>query len=124
MKEILIKITCDGSGNATVKGEHSIFGKLYAIEYQPISLATGATCTITCLHTVEAPKPLFTKANMGTSHVWFYPRDLVHAVADGSALTGSSGGDRACPIVAGTPQVVIASGGTSTTGNVILYYED
>jgi hypothetical protein len=56
--------------------------------------------------------------------VWFYPRDLVHAVADGAALTGTAGGDRAKPLLNGVPQLAVASGGTTFAGRVILYYED
>jgi hypothetical protein len=70
-------------------------------------------------------KPLLTKTSLGTAALWFYPRDLVNAVADGAALTGTAGGDRACPILAGNIQVVVSSGGgTPLTGYVVVYYED
>jgi hypothetical protein len=64
-----------------------------------------------------------TKASAGTAVAWFYPRYLVHAVADGAALTGTAGGDRAAPIVSGVLKVVVASGGDTKTGKVIFYYE-
>jgi len=109
---------------ATVLGTGAIFGRLYAIAYQPNTIATGATITITCNGPNGSSKPLLTKANAGTANVWFYPRDIVHGVEDGAVLLGTSGGDRVCPIVAGVPQLVVASGGTTFSGSVILYYED
>jgi hypothetical protein len=121
MKDMILTAT---QAAATVLGERAICGKLYAIEYQPNTIATGATITVTCNGPNGSSKPLLAKANAGTSIVWFYPRDLVHAVSDGSALTGTAGGDTTCPLLNGVPQLVVASGGTTFTGRVILYYEN
>lgn len=107
-------------GAASTTGERKIFGRLYAIEYRPGTIDTGATLTITCEG--RGSKPLLTKASAGTANSWYYPRDLVHAVADAAALTGTSGGDRDLPILDGAPKAVIASGANSKTGNVVLYY--
>ena len=89
--------------------------------YLPGSTDTGATVTVTC----EGPftKPLLTKASAGTANTLYYPRDLVHAVADGAALTGTAGGDRTAPLVDGKAKVVIASGGNAKSGSLIVYYE-
>jgi hypothetical protein len=124
MKSIVIPFTTNGSGAVTAKAEHSVFGKLYAVEYQPGTIATGATITLTGNGPYGSSKPLLTKANAGTANVWFYPRDLVHGVEDGAALTGTSGGDRVCPLLNGVPQIAVASGGATLTGKVILWYED
>lgn len=124
MKDITLSITTNGSGAATVSAPSGVFGELYAIAYLPGTIDTGATITVTCDGPNGSSKPLLTKASAGTSNSWYYPRDLVHAVADGSALTGTSGGDRACPVLAGVPKVVVASGGATKSGLVILYYED
>ena len=113
-------ITTNGSGAATVNAVHAILGRLFCIEYRPGTIATGATVTVTCEG--AASKPLLTKANAGTSDSWYYPRDLVHAITDGSALVGTSGGDRELPLLNGTPRVVVASGGATLTGAVTLYY--
>ena len=121
MKDMILTAT---NLAATVSGEYAICGKLYAIAYLPDTIATDATITVTCDGPFGASKPLLTKASPGTANVWFYPRDLVHAVADGAALTGTAGGDRTCPLLAGVPKLVVASGGTTFTGRVILYYED
>lgn len=121
MKKQTISYTTAADGSATVKG-NVVFGELYAVEYQPGTTDTGATITLTCEGV--GSKPLLTKATAGTAVAWFYPRDLVHAVADGSALTGTSGGDRTEPIMAGVLKLVVASGGNAKSGKVVVYYED
>lgn len=121
MKRQLIPITTDASGDASVLGK-AVLGKLYAIEYRPGTIATGATLTVTAES--DSSKPLLSKSSAGTSNLWFYPRDLVNAVADGAALTGTAGGDRALPILNGVPKVVIASGGNGGIGSVVIYYEE
>lgn len=120
MRTITLKLVTDGDGAATVNGERSIFGRLYAIEYRPGTIDTGATVTVTCEG--ASSKALLTKANAGTDNTFYYPRDIVHAVADGAALTGTSGGDRDLPILNGTPKVVVASGAATKTGYVTIYY--
>lgn len=122
MRKLTISYTTNGSGAATVTADRNVLGKLYAILYKPGTTDTGATVTITSQGVFA--KPLLTKASAGTADTLFYPRDLVHAVADGAALTGTSGGDRCMPLINGVPQVVIASGGATASGSVILYYED
>ena len=117
----LVTHVSDGTASATSR---NVFGKLYAIKYEPGTIDTGATVTVTCLHPNAASKPLLTKATAGTSIVWFYPRDLVNAVADGAALTGTAGGDRCLPILDGAITAAIASGANSKTGRVVVYYED
>lgn len=122
MKRQVFSLTTNTAGAATSTKQWSILGELYAIEYAPGTIDTGATLTVTCESDVS--KPLLTKATAGTANVFFYPRDLVHAVADGAALTGTSGGDRTEPILDGYIKVTIASGGAVKTGSVTVYYED
>ena len=122
MKNRTLSITTAADGSATVNDTTAILGKLYAIEYRPGTIATGATITATCEG--GGSKPLLTKATAGTANSWYYPRDLVHAVADGAALTGTSGGDRCKPILSGRVRVVVAAGGNGGVGTVEIYYED
>lgn len=110
------------SGHGTDGVQTSILGKLYAIKYVPGTTDTGATVTVTCEGNGFS-KPLLTKSSAGTSNVLFYPRDLVNAVADGAALTGTAGGDRTLPLLDGALKVVIASGGSVKIGSVEVYYE-
>lgn len=128
MKSQIFSLTTDTAGAATAGHSTStvqtaILGKLYAIKYVPGTIDTGATVTVTC-QSNGFTKPLLTKATAGTSTTLFYPRDLVHGVSDGAALTGSAGGDRALPLLAGHIKVVIASGGSVATGSVEIFYED
>jgi hypothetical protein len=78
---------------------------------------------VTCVAGDGSVKPLLTQANAGTAVLWKYPRDLVHAVADGAALTGTSGGDRTEPLLDGQIKIVVASGGNGGIGSVTVYYE-
>jgi hypothetical protein len=120
MKREILAITTDVSGNATVNGTRNILGLLYAILYLPGTIATGATIVVTSQGAIA--RPLLTKANAGTSDTVFFPRDLVHAVADGAALTGTAGGDRALPLIFGKLRVVVSSGGSGGIGSLIAIY--
>jgi len=122
MKNRTLSITTSSGGAATVNDTLAIFGELYAIEYRPGTIATGATFIVTCEG--GGSKPLLTKASAGTSNSWYYPRDLVHGVADGATLTGTSGGDRCKPILSGRVRVVVSAGGSGGIGTVEIYYED
>jgi len=115
MKNISLPITTNGSGAATVTAPTAVMGFLYAIEYRPGTIDTGATVTVTCEG--RASKPLLTKASAGTSDSWYYPREEEHDVADGSEFTTT-----AYPLLNGKPQVVIASGGATKAGFVELFY--
>jgi hypothetical protein len=126
MNKQTFSFTTDASGDATSgqstsTAQASIFGKLVAIDYLPGNTDTGATVTVTCVGDIT--KALLTKASAGTANTRFYPRDLVNGVADGAALTGTSGGDRTQPLLTGKIKVVIASGGDTKTGSVVIYYE-
>jgi hypothetical protein len=122
-KTILTGTTVLTTGAFTVNDTRNIMGKLYAILYLPGTLDTGATIVVTCQGVFA--KPLLTKATAGTADTLYYPRDLVHAVADGAALTGAAGGDRTLPLINGTLRFAVSSGGvTPLTGSVVVYYED
>ncbi len=120
MNKQTISFTTAADGSASARGQVA-YGKLYAIEYQPGTTDNGATIVVACVGV--GTKPLLTKATAGTAVAWFYPRDLVNAVADGAALTGTAGGDRTCPILSGVITVTVASGGDAKSGKVIAYYE-
>lgn len=124
MRSVTLDLATHVSTGAASTTGRAVFGKLYAIKYEPGTIETGATLTVTCVHPNTASKPILIKASAGTSNAWFYPRDIVHAVADGAALTGTSGGDREKPILDGAITAAIASGGNSKTGRVVVYYED
>lgn len=120
MKRIVLTWTTSAGGDATVNGS-AVLGKLHSILYRPGTTDTGATVTVTTQG--DAAQTVLAKTTAGTSNTWYYPRSLQHNPADGAALTGTAGGDRAMPILDGPLRVVIASGGNATTGSVVIYYE-
>ena len=125
MKDIVMKLTTVAATGAVTVRSEAVTGKLYAILYVPGTLDTGAGIVVTCEGMQGTSKPLLTKTSLGVSPLWFYPRDIEHKVEDGGVLTGTTGGDRTEPILAGNVQAVIASGGgTSLTGYCVIYYED
>ena len=94
-------------------------GKVYAVKYEPGTIATGADLAITG-ETSEIP--ILTKADAGTSDVWFYPRILPNKVSDGSAFTEAAAEP---PFVFGEKiKTVIAQGGDTKTGTITFYIED
>lgn len=109
-------IVTDSSGNATVyiqpTANNGLNGLLIALKYDPGSLATGADLTITG---ESSGIPILTKANAGTSPVFFYPRAFPNAVADGAAGTVAT---ELIPIKAERIKVVIAEGGNAGAGSI------
>ena len=122
MRHLTLSATTNGTGDATTNADRNIMGRLYAILYSPGTIDTGATITVTCQGIFA--KPLLAKASAGTTDTMYYPRDIPHAVANGAALTATAGGDREAPLLNGKPRLVVASGGDTLTGKVVLYYED
>jgi hypothetical protein len=123
LKELKLYGTTSGAGALTVDATTPVFGLLYAVEFIDGTLADGGTTTITCQNTASGvANTLLTLApTLSNADAWYYPRVLVHDQS-GAALTGSSGGDRALPIMNGVPRMVISSGGSAAVGGVILHY--
>ena len=118
LKEMRLYGTTNGSGALTVNGPRAVFGRLYAVRLVDTALDSCTGTISTQGH--EASATLLTLSAQNTSAT-FYPRDLVHS-ATGTALTGTSGGDRCLPLMAGIPRLVISSGGTTNAGGCILFY--
>lgn len=111
-----IEIVTNSSGAATVHLTHGLSRKLngflVCIKYTPGTIDTGADLTITG---EESGIPILTKANAGTSVVFYYPRALINAVADGAEAASPS---EYIPIKDDRIQVVIANGGDTKTGSI------
>lgn len=109
-------IVTDASGNATVYIAPSINaglnGFLVLLKYTPGTIATGADLTITG---ETSGIPILTKADAGTSIVFFYPRALLNAVADGAAADNAS---EFIPIKNERIKVVVAQGGNGGVGSI------
>lgn len=109
-------IVTDASGNATVYLSHGFNRKpngfLVMLKYTPGTLDTGADLTVTG---ETSGVPILIKADAGTSVVFYYPRALNNAVADGSA--GSVPAEF-IPIKDERIKVVIAQGGSGGVGSI------
>lgn len=111
-----VDIVADASGAATVYISHSqgrgVNGFLVCLKYTPGTIATGADLTITG---ENSGIPILTKADAGTSNVFYYPRALNNAVADGAAGTTNS---EFIPIKDERIKVVVAQGGNGGVGSI------
>lgn len=120
LKEYRLYGAVNASGAGTFKSTSPVFGLLYAVQWIDGTLENNNTAVLSTINSEAAETLLTLSAGEGDSDVKYYPRALVHDAAC-TALTGTSGGDRTMPVVAGTLQLVIASGGVSTSGGCIVY---
>lgn len=121
LQEINIPLTT-AAGALTTYSESPVFGKLYAVHFKLGTLESGAAdVTISYTGSDGVSVTLLTITNAAANAI-YKPRDLVHDAA-GTALTGTAGGDRALPIVAGKIKVVVAQASLVQTGNVLLYVD-
>lgn len=121
LEQILMPLSVSATPQTFTAG--GVFGRLYKVEYKPGTILTGAGLVLTCEGFIS--QPLLTQATAGTSNRFWYPRDLVNAVADGAALTGTDGGDRELPVMQGIPTLIITAGwssGAVLIGSMAIYY--
>ncbi len=115
--------TTNSSGAATiVDPEGGIIGKLYAVAWVDGTLVDNNTSVLSVINGDAATTLLTLGAGEGDNDDIKYPRTLVQDLSD-TDLTGTAGGDRAMPVVAGTLQLVIASGGDTKTGGCLVYIQ-
>jgi len=119
IREHLIKITTDANGDSADTSERSIFGHLNAVDVVDGDLADNFDLTLTYVNSQGVTKTLLTLTNL-SADATYYPRHVLHGET-GTALTGTSGGDRTGPLVAGKVTVTTADGGATKSGAVILY---
>ena len=109
-------IVTDASGNATVYLSHGLNRKpngfLIELRYTPGTLDNLTDLTITG---EDSGVPIMTKANAGTSNVFYKPRAFPNAVADGAAGTVAS---EYIPIKDERIKVVVAQGGNAGAGSI------
>ena len=117
--EYLITIDVDASGASTDTVGTAIFGQLYAVDVVNGTLANNFDITLSYANSQGVSHTLVTFTNLSADGL-YYPRHVVHSEA-AAALTGTSGGDRAMPLIAGTVTAVTADGGVSKSGALILY---
>lgn len=119
MKIVKLPFTTDGSGNASVTHDITdpVFGLVYAVQLIDGTCDDGVDVTIT-IEEGELSIPVLTKADFNTDQM-VYPRAVQSLNTDGTALTSHT-----APIAVGQPKVVIAQGGASKTGAVVIYIMD
>ena len=109
-------IVCDASGDAIVYLTHGLNRKpngfIVVLKYTPGTIATGADLTITG---EESGIPIMSKTDAGTSAVFYYPRALLNAVADGAESANPS---EFIPIKDDRIKVVVAQGGSGGAGSI------
>lgn len=121
MRDYRISVTTDGSGDgSTTLAAPVTPGVVMAIDYLPGSIVTGATITITDEVPGGGSLTLLVKASAGTSNVRFYPRVLKNLNTDGSTITGQYD----MPLVVGKLKLLVASGGATKTGAVVVHLMD
>lgn len=116
--EYTVTITTNGSGAATVYLGSRIRGRIVALKYAPGTIDTGGDLTITG---ETSAIPILTKANAGTSDVWFFPVAAANKVADGAA---SSLTEVPVWLYNERVKVVVAQGGDTKTGTMTLWVDE
>lgn len=116
--EYTATITTATGGAATVYLGHVIRGRVVAIKYAPGDIATGADLAITGETSAVA---VLTKANAGTSTVWYYPLAAANKVADGAASTLTE-----VPVwlFKERMKVAVADGGDGKVGTITLWVDE
>lgn len=104
LRVIKLPILCSGGDATVTQSENHVNGLLVELMYVPVTIATGATVTVSVQNS-DVTKTILTKANAGTSTLILYPR------GSGCDNTGSVGSDglQLIPVV-GMLRVVVASG--------------
>jgi len=123
VKRVYLSGITGTDGALTAVGDaRTVLGRLYAVKWDIGTFASGVDFTLYAVGGVD-DTTLLTVANANADAIYF-PRAIVHAMADGAALTGTSGGDRDLPLVDGYFKLVVASGGDTKMGGAIIYYLD
>ena len=111
------------AGTATVyvssnRQDGKIHGRIVAIKYEPGTIDTNADLTITG---ETSAVPVLTKANAGTSTVWYYPLAKSNQVSDGAASAITE-----VPVWLYNERlkVAVAQGDNSKVGAITLYVDE
>lgn len=118
---VILVGTTAGGGSVTVTDTKSRTGLLYAAEWIDGTLADGVDATLTVQNTESGVVTTLLTLTNANDDAWYHVRHLVHDET-GTALTGTAGGDRVMPVINGTLQLAITSGGATNTGGCIVYY--
>ena len=109
-------------GALTVTAETAVRGLLHAVEWIDGAFVDGVDAVLSVVRDDNAPDYVLLTLTDANVDAVYYPRVIIHSEA-GAALTGTSGGDRAMPIINGRLKLVVADGGDAKAGGCIVYYE-
>jgi hypothetical protein len=122
--EIPLLGTTDTNGDVTITATRSIIGKLYAVSWIDGDLADGVDGTLSVTVRSEgAPDLALLTLSDANSDAEYMPREPVHDNT-GTALTyNSTEGVTDMRLINGTLALVIASGGNTKTGGMLVYVD-
>ena len=109
-------------GALTVTAETAVRGLLHAVEWIDGAFVDGVDAVLSVVRDDNAPDYVLLTLTNADADAVYYPRVIIHSEA-GAALTGTSGGDRAKPVINGRLKLVVADGGDAKAGGCIVYYE-
>lgn len=118
MDSIRLTGATNSGGAATLTGERTIYGFLYAVEWQDGSFDDGVDAVLTCLNPETAVTYTHCTLTNANDDAFYYPRVQFHDTAAGAALTGQYG----MVLLNGTPIITIAQGGNVKTGGATLHF--
>jgi hypothetical protein len=118
-----LSVTTDASGDGTTNDTQSINGDIIAIEWLLGTCDAGVDVTVSCQSTPGGVAQTLLTLTNADANARYYPRVVVHGNT-GTALTGTAGGDTIPQAAIGTLRAVVASGGNTKTGTVIVTYAD
>lgn len=116
MRRIKIDLTTNTSGAATAFGASAV-GTVYAVQLVDGTFEDGVDVAITS-ENEDLSIPILTKADFNSDQM-VYPRVLQALNTDGTALT-----THCEPLICGRVKVVIAAGGNTKSGSVIVYVRE
>jgi hypothetical protein len=109
--------TTNGTGAATITGEHAILGRLYAVRWIDGTLADAGQGVLSYTAPDGVSTTLLTLANpLANADAMFYPRHVIHDNAGAASTTVFE-----LPLIDGVPALAITSGGDTRIGGCILY---
>lgn len=125
IKSLRLYGTTNTSGAATIaSAENAVAnGLLYAVEWIDGTFDDGVDAVLSVTKTPSGVDQTLLTLTDANNDAWYYPRILVHDAA-GTALTGTSGGDRERAVINGVLSLAVTSGGASKSGGCIVYYNE
>jgi len=123
LQEVRLAITTNGSGAATVNAVEASYGEVYAVKLAIGSLAATTDITLSYTNAPDAVDVTLLTLTDQSASALYYPRHQVHG-STGSGLTlDATQIAFAQPIIAGRLKAVVAQGGDTKSGVLLVYIE-